>query len=525
VPKKPATDERLERYRSMRDFDQTAEPAGGTATAEPGRHFVVQRHRARRLHYDLRLELDGVLVSWAVPKGPTLDPKARLLAVKVEDHPIEYADFEGVIPRGEYGGGDVIVWDRGTWTPAETDDPAAAIADGNLHFDLHGQKLRGRFVLIRRDKDGGKEQWLLLHKKDDDAEPGWSPEDHLESVISGRTNDDVASAPAAVWHSDRADQRSWPAPTDDELAALDALGKEGTWTLQGCELKLTNLDKVLFPARDDGQGPFTKRDLIRHHTRMAPVMLPYLADRPVNLHRFPNGVDRPGFWHKEVPKHAPEWLTRWHYDDHRPGETEWYFVIDSPPALAWMANYGAVELHPWTSRADHPHQPTWAYIDIDPGRTTSFDDVVLLARLFHTALDHLGVEGLPKVTGQRGIQIWIPVADGSTFDDTRAWVESVSRAVGDTVPELVSWKWHKSDRDGLARLDYTQNAINRTLVAPWSVRAARGGPVSVTLTWDELDDPDLRPDRWTIGTAVERLTVAGDPFAELVGLPQRLPKL
>ena len=203
-------------------------------------------------------------------------------------------------------------------------------------------------------------------------------------MISGRTNDDVASAPAAVWHSDRAGQRSWPAPTADELDALDALGKAGTWTLQGRELKLTNLDKVLFPARDDGQGPFTKRDLIRYHARMAPVMLPYLVDRPVNLHRFPNGVDRPGFWHKEVPKHAPDWLTRWHYDDARPGETEWYFVIDSPPALAWMANYGAVELHPWTSRTDDPHQPTWAFIDIDPGR----DDDLRRRRAARPPLPH-----------------------------------------------------------------------------------------------------------------------------------------
>ncbi len=525
MAKKSGTADRLERYRSMRHFDQTAEPAGADDGVEPGRHFVVQRHRARRLHYDLRLELDGVLVSWAVPKGPTLDPKARLLAVKVEDHPLEYADFEGVIPSGEYGGGDVIVWDRGTWAPHETDDPAAAIAGGELHFDLHGDKLRGRFVLIRRDKDRGKEQWLLLHKKDDDAVPGWSPEDHLESVISGRTNDDVKSAPAAVWHSDRAGQRSWPAPTAAELEALDALGAKGPWTFQDRELALTNLDKVLFPARDDGQGPFTKRDLIRHHACLAPIMLPYLFDRPVNLHRFPNGVDRPGFWHKEVPKHAPDWLVRWRYDDRRPGETEWYFVIDSPPALAWMANYGAVELHPWTGRTTDPHQPTWAYIDIDPGSTTSFDDVVLLARLYRTALEHFGVRGLPKVTGQRGIQVWIPIAGGYSFDETRAWVESVSRAIGDTVPDLVSWKWHKSDREGKARLDYTQNAINRTLVAPYSARAARGAPVSVPLRWDELDDPDLRPDRWTLGTIMERVTAAGDPFAELLGLEQRLPAL
>src|SRR4051794_4354131 len=180
----------------MRDFERTAEPAGARVGAEgEGHRFVVQRHRARRLHYDLRLELNGVLVSWAVPKGPSLDPAARLLAVHVEDHPIEYADFEGVIPSGEYGGGDVIVWDRGTWAPG-SDDPADAIKRGELHFDLFGEKLRGRFLLLRRDRDGGgagKDQWLLLHKKDEFAEPGWSPEDHLESVKSGRTNDEVAA--------------------------------------------------------------------------------------------------------------------------------------------------------------------------------------------------------------------------------------------------------------------------------------------------------------------------------------------
>ncbi len=127
-----ARDRDLAAYDAKRDFGRTPEPAGAPPrSAEgPGGIFVVQRHRARRLHYDLRLEVDGVLASWAVPKGPTLDPATRSLAVHVEDHPMEYADFEGVIPSGEYGGGDVIVWDRGTWVPARTDDPAAAIAGG-----------------------------------------------------------------------------------------------------------------------------------------------------------------------------------------------------------------------------------------------------------------------------------------------------------------------------------------------------------------------------------------------------------
>src|SRR5918912_3280777 len=138
----------LEKYKQKRDFAKTPEPAGAPGTGT-GR-FVVQRHRATRLHWDFRLEIDGVLVSWAVPKGPTLDPSARRMAVHVEDHPIEYLDFEGVIPKGEYGGGDVIVWDWGTFdAESETPDGAKAIEDGELKFTLRGEKLRGRFTIVR----------------------------------------------------------------------------------------------------------------------------------------------------------------------------------------------------------------------------------------------------------------------------------------------------------------------------------------------------------------------------------------
>src|SRR4051812_9362842 len=139
---RPAPGEPLAKYRSKRDFERTPEPAGGLSVpADGARRFVVQRHRARRLHYDLRFEIDGVLVSWAVPKGPTLDPKVRRAAFHVEDHPLEYFDFEGVIPKGEYGGGDVIVWDTGTWEWHK-----GGVAEGELHVELYGRKLRGRFV-------------------------------------------------------------------------------------------------------------------------------------------------------------------------------------------------------------------------------------------------------------------------------------------------------------------------------------------------------------------------------------------
>ncbi|MFN8024580.1 MAG: DNA polymerase ligase N-terminal domain-containing protein [Acidimicrobiales bacterium] len=516
-------EESLVRYRAKRDFGVTPEPSGATTGPPPahGARFVVQRHRASRLHYDLRLEADGVLHSWAVPKGPTLDPGVRRMAIHVEEHPLDYFDFEGVIPAGEYGGGDVIVWDWGTWELAEGDDPGEAIAAGDLHMVLHGTKLRGRFALVRRGQEGDREQWLLIHKRDDHAVEGWDAEDHPRSVKSGRTNDEVKAAPSATWSS----RASWAGPTPDELAALDALPRSGgRWHLGAHELRVTNLDKVVFPA-SDGHGAVTKRDLVRHYAVVAPVMLPYLHDRPVNLHRYPDGISSKGFWHKARPDHAPEFVTSWRYEDADADETQVYAVLDSPAALVWAANFGAIELHPWTSTAAAPHHPTWAMIDIDPGETTSFDDVLVLARLHRTALEHMGVKGCPKVTGSRGVQIWVPVDPRYDFDDTRRWVEQISHAIGNTVPELVSWEWRTTNRGGLARLDFTQNAINKTLVAPFSVRPLPGAPVSVPIRWDELDDPDLRPDRWTIRDVGSRLAQAGDPLAPLIGLHQRLPDL
>ncbi|MBA2282631.1 MAG: ATP-dependent DNA ligase [Acidimicrobiia bacterium] len=535
---KASAEAKLATYRAKRRFDKTPEPSGdGAPTAPPegSSRFVVQRHQASRLHYDFRLEIDGVLVSWAVPKGPTLDPKARHLAVHVEDHPVEYFDFEGVIPKGEYGGGDVIVWDWGTWSLAKGNDAQRDLRKGDLHIDLDGSKLHGRFVLVHRDQNrSGKEQWILLKKNDDDAVAGWDPEAHPQSVKSGRTNDEVLADPDHLWHSDLPADRAavptastrWAAADADEVGALDALGpKGGSWSLRGRELKVTNLDKVLFPARSEGEAPVTKRDLIRYHALVAPWMLPYLDGRPVNLNRFPDGVAKKGFWHKAVPTHAPEWLNRWQNDEADPGETECYAVVDESAALAWMANYGAVELNPWTSRVADVHRPTWAFIDLDPGPTTTFDELLVLARLHRTALEHLGVEARPKVTGKRGIQVWVPVAPRYSFDETRTWVERLSKAVGATVPELVSWEWRTDARGGKARLDYTQNAINKTLVAPFSARPAAGAPVSVPIAWDELDDPDLTPDRWTVRDVLDRLAERGDPLAPLIGMPQRLPTL
>jgi bifunctional non-homologous end joining protein LigD len=550
----------LANYRGKRDFTRTPEPAGApeaepagpeaepagpeaepvgspdvVAGVAPARRFVVQRHRARRLHYDFRLEVDGVLVSWAVPKGPTLDPRVRRAAFHVEDHPLEYIDFEGVIPAGEYGGGDVIVWDRGAWAPVKVGsppDPGHALAKGELHFDLYGQKLRGRFVLVRTRSESGSDEWLMVHKHDEYAADGWSAEDHPRSVLSGRTNEQVKADPDRLWRSDLPAARAaislkpgaFAPPNAAELSTLDTLKSTGIWHIFGRDLRVTNLDKELFPPRP-GETPVSKRDLLRYAAQIAPTVLPYLTRRALTMHRFPGGAQTKGFWHKELPDHAPDWLPRWENPAAEPGETRTYLVVDEPAALVWAANFGVLEWHAGTSPVDQPRRPSYALIDIDPGAATSWPDLLVLARLHRTAFEHLGVLARPKVTGLRGIQIWVPVRPGVDFDTTRDWVQRLSRSIGAVVPDLVSWTWQVRQRGELARLDYTQNAINRTLVAPYSPRPAPGAPVSAPVEWEELDDPDLSPDGFTIRTVLQRVADRGDPFADVLHGGQLLPDL
>ena len=183
----------LTEYRRKRRFDRTPEPPGRPRRSRSrALRFVVQKHRASRLHYDFRLEWNGVLLSWAVPKGPSLDPSVKRLAMQVEDHPLEYADFEGIIPEGEYGGGTVMVWDHGTWTP-EVPDVDAALHRGELKLALHGRKLRGSWVLVRtRGGPGGKPAWLLIKHRDAFASDEDVATTRARSIVSRRTMAEIA---------------------------------------------------------------------------------------------------------------------------------------------------------------------------------------------------------------------------------------------------------------------------------------------------------------------------------------------
>jgi bifunctional non-homologous end joining protein LigD len=221
----------LEEYRAKRKFENTPEPPPGEGKSKTAAkpYFCVQRHDATRLHYDFRLEIDGVLKSWAVPKGPSLDPGLKHLAAHVEDHPIEYGNFEGTIPKGNYGAGSVMLWDCGNFELLGGVSGAEQIARGDLKFRLHGEKLNGDFAIVHMKNRGKGNEWLLIKKKDEFAVPGWDVENYAYSVLSGRTQEEIAqNLPArktkqkTAGASDRVWASSRPAKRPAKSAAAPA---------------------------------------------------------------------------------------------------------------------------------------------------------------------------------------------------------------------------------------------------------------------------------------------------------------
>ncbi|GAC1480135.1 MAG: DNA ligase D [Candidatus Dormibacteria bacterium] len=880
----------LAEYQRKRDFTKTAEPRGAPDPSAKNR-FVVQKHWATRLHYDFRLEMEGVLVSWAIPRGPTLNPAERRLAAHVEDHPVSYYDFEGTIPKGEYGGGTVMVWDWGTFELEES-TPAESLRRGEVKFRLHGVKLQGRYALVRTRSE---KDWLLIKKRDEAANPDFDIEALTTSVKSGRTKEEIEQGKDAVWSSRREeghgglinlasakkaqmpksldpmkaqlvskafDDDSWlfevkwdgirlvsfidngrvslqtrtgrtvdaeypeleaigrlvkarqavldgevvilddegrpsfqllqnrgtqqrpmqyvvfdivyldgqsllgvpledrkrllrnvitdspllkysehvlaegvafyqaakqkqlegivakrrdspyqpggrspdwrkikaineqevviggftkgrnsrkhfgailvgvyedgnfvyightgvgfdektldslsklmkplivktapfsgpppktnerptwvrpelvaevkfsewtrdglmrqpvflgtrddikpkevsrelkvplgplraraeaalkpgsesvkpaktsrpakkkkpsvavadtplsraasqitkklgtniPGATATELQALDAIGKQGDWEIGGRVVHLTNLDKQLFP-----EDKFSKRDLVRYYCEVAPVLIPYYSQRPLSMNPHPDGIHGKSYWVKDKPGYAPDWIPTFRYRDQK-SLKDW-ILVEEVATLAWLANHAVIDLHPWYSRQDKPEHPDWSVVDLDPAEGATFKDVIAVAKVVKSALDHLKLEALLKTTGQSGLHIYIPIERRYTLDESRGFVERVSHMIAELMPDKVTEIWEVKRRTGKIRIDYTQNVINKTLAGPYSVRPAVHAPVSTPIDWDELDDPALRPDKWTIKSLGERLLKTGDLFRPALTLHQRLPAL
>lgn len=277
--------------------------------------------------------------------------------------------------------------------------------------------------------------------------------------------------------------------------------------VEGRSLFLSNLTKPLWP--EEG---IAKADLIDYYTRMAPVILPYLRGRPLVMTRYPDGIHGKWFYHKDAPQGLPEWIPTW-------GDEVRYLIPEEPATLTYVANLGAIELHPWLSGIAAPDHPDWAVIDLDPSEGSTFGDVLLLARLVRQILAALNLQGFPKLSGATGIHIFCPCAPDHTYAETAAFCEWVGRVLLHLQPSKVTLERVVSKRTGKVYIDFLQNRKGQTITAVYGLRPLPGAPVSAPVTWQELESD---PPRFTIRTIWNRLAVVGDLYAAMPGLAQDL---
>jgi bifunctional non-homologous end joining protein LigD len=284
--------------------------------------------------------------------------------------------------------------------------------------------------------------------------------------------------------------------------------------VEGKRIKLTNLEKVLFP--EDG---YTKADLIRYYAEVSPYLVPWLRDRPLTLKPFPDGIHGTHFYQKNKPGFTPDWIKSW--TDPREPENA-YVLANDMATLVWMANYTAIEIHPRLARADDPEKPDNVMIDLDPAEGATWDDVKEVARAVKEVLDDLKVIGFPKTTGSRGIHVLVPIARRYTFEESRAFALRVGQLAREKLPKLVTLEFSKAKRRGIY-IDYLQNTRAKSTAGPYSVRPIRRAPVSAPLRWEEI--PALgRPDAFTMVNMSARLEAVGDLLGPSLTLAQKLPK-
>lgn len=550
--------------------------------------FVVQKHAASRLHYDFRLEVDGALASWAIPKGPSLDPHDRRLAVRVEDHPLDYGSFEGEIAEGEYGAGDVIVWDTGDYIPdgALAGDPNAAarggIAGGKLDFTLRGEKLRGGWTLVHMPH--GNDNWLLIKRQDEFASSSTDVLAKGRSVLSGReveqreasgshartahSQRDADPPPRAAGAPPRSVRRSErsavggpaagaaPPPTGKEIEALldvlDHAEGETTLDVQGAPVRLTSLERVLWPETADHRV-LAKRDLIRYWLQAAPHALPHLRDRPLTLNRFPDGVGGKHFIQRVWEAERPDFVESVDVYSTSNSRDREYLLCSNLATLLWLVQIAALELHTWYSRssgdgtlptayggsergveASALNYPDYLVFDLDPYlysgnerhgeepelNRPAWQAVCDIAAYIRQTLAEDDLAAFVKTSGKTGVHIFVPIERRYSFDVTRAACEVYGRRLVEAHPDEVTLEWHTEERRGKVFCDVNQNSRSKSLAAVYSPRAVPQAGVSAPIAWEDLRA--IYPADLNLLTMPERLERHGDPWTHILSRRQPL---
>ena len=291
-----------------------------------------------------------------------------------------------------------------------------------------------------------------------------------------------------------------------------------TWILDDHDLELNHPDKILWP--DDG---ITREDLLAYYRDIAPVMLPHLADRPVTLRTYPEGIDGSSFYKRDLPDTAPSWLRSVDYTGQSTTRTIQVPLIDNSAGLVWFANAGTIEFHGWTACAPYLDQPDQAIFDLDPGDSATFADVLRAALLVREALAEDGVHGYPKTSGRQGMHVHVPLERGASYPAVRTWVKGIAERLEARHDGAIAVARGATHRGESVTIDYAQNSIARNTASPYTVRAAPGATVAAPLRWQEVEEGVVRPGDFTLRTMRERIATHGDLLAPVLQGGQQLP--
>jgi bifunctional non-homologous end joining protein LigD len=294
--------------------------------------------------------------------------------------------------------------------------------------------------------------------------------------------------------------------------------------IEGKRLKLSNLDKVLYP-----EAGFTKGQIIDYYTRVAPALLPHLRGRPLTLKRYPNGVDQGHFYEKRCPKHRPDWVATVPMESSRQGGPIDYCACNDLATLVWVANLASIELHPSLARKPDLLRPTAVAFDLDPGPPAGIVECTQVAVWLREVMEEFGLQAFPKTSGSKGLQVYVPLNTAVTYDDTKGFAHALARLLEKQHPDDVLSVMTKELRKGKVFIDWCQNDVHKTSVCVYALRARERPTVSTPVRWEEVSetlakgDPDLL--RFEAPDVIERVEADGDLFAPVEKLKQKLPKL
>ena len=428
-------------YNKKRNFSKTKEPIGKKKGSSKRLKFIVQHHIATKDHYDLRLEYKGVYVSFAIPKGPSFNPKDKRLAVKVEDHPISYGNFEGTIPDGEYGAGTVMLWDKGYYKINEID------INKYIKFTLYGKRLIGNWTLVKF-KDNN---WLLIKEKDKFV----GKVDISEYNTSIKTNRTMVEIKLGL---------------DD--------------------INITNGDKIIYP-----KYKITKKDIIEYYKLVSDRMMPFLYNRLISTVRSPTGINEEKFFMKHLNTNSKNiGKKKFKKND--------YYYIKNVSGLIEEVQMNSYEFHIWCSKRNRIKSPDIMVFDLDPDVNLEIKDVRVCALELKKILDELDLKSYLKTSGGKGYHIFVPI-NVSSYKLLEKISKNIVNVLINKYPDKYTTNIRKDKRKNKILIDYYRNKLGATSVCPYSLRLKENASISFPISWDDINH--IKPDTVTINNVKKHL--------------------